>query len=586
MKLKRMFMGLIMALIYLLTVCINVSAYGEISKKADLTISNLKELVAFRDSVNKGNTYEGKTVKLLKDIDMSSIDNWEPIGKNDKPFTGTFDGRNKTISNMTIVTTDDIFCTLPYGLFGQTYIIINNKWIGSTIKNLNIKNVKITVSSYSYAGAIVGAGAKTNIINCNAQGTIISSNDTSTGGIVGFGQYANINNCHSFVNIPSKGNRIGGIVGSGDYCTIKNSSVGAVNITGVNYIGGLIGCGNYINEISNCKSSANVSGEDMVGGLVGGVAYYSNINNSNSDGNVTGEGGIGGLVGWQDYGSKITNCYSTGNVNGIGGVGGLVGYSRNSSVFNCYSTGDVTGRSTVGGFAGEITSTDDIMKTGKLSSGNNIIQNCHSTGNVKSINGTYSEVNFGGFAGVIYYENVVNCYSIGNILGSIFSGGFGGYIADSNLINCYSTGNISYKTDPIHVYDCGGFIGFARDSKLYNCYSSGNTSSCGMRFGDYIGYWDEELTNQNCYYNSESVGRPYGKEQQEINIRNSYIENGAPTGMSFTSMKNQSFVSELNGPIPEGIAKMLKVNNVKVYKYNWKYGENNNLPFIDSTLPY
>lgn len=53
---------------------------------ADLEISTLAELEAFRDAVNGGNTYEGKTVKLTADIDMSGKygegrESWEPIGR-------------------------------------------------------------------------------------------------------------------------------------------------------------------------------------------------------------------------------------------------------------------------------------------------------------------------------------------------------------------------------------------------------------------------------------------------------------------------------------------------------------------------
>ena len=43
------------------------------------TISNLDELEVFRDKVNSGDTFEGKSVILLDDIELQ--ENWEPIGQ-------------------------------------------------------------------------------------------------------------------------------------------------------------------------------------------------------------------------------------------------------------------------------------------------------------------------------------------------------------------------------------------------------------------------------------------------------------------------------------------------------------------------
>lgn len=57
------------------TLCIVLGVLGTFTVFAeetatDLEISTLTELEAFRDDVNNGNTYEGKTVKLTADIDM------------------------------------------------------------------------------------------------------------------------------------------------------------------------------------------------------------------------------------------------------------------------------------------------------------------------------------------------------------------------------------------------------------------------------------------------------------------------------------------------------------------------------------
>lgn len=61
-------------------------------------ISNVAGLEWFRDQVNNENTFEGKTIKLVADLDLNN-ENWTSIGTEAKPFSGTFDGNGKTIKN-------------------------------------------------------------------------------------------------------------------------------------------------------------------------------------------------------------------------------------------------------------------------------------------------------------------------------------------------------------------------------------------------------------------------------------------------------------------------------------------------------
>ena len=43
-------------------------------------IKNIEELKKFRDEVNAGNTFEGKYVQLLSNIQLDINEEWEPIG--------------------------------------------------------------------------------------------------------------------------------------------------------------------------------------------------------------------------------------------------------------------------------------------------------------------------------------------------------------------------------------------------------------------------------------------------------------------------------------------------------------------------
>ena len=77
-----------------------------------LRIRNIDDWILFTNNVKNGNTYEGKTVKLVADLDFNTA---EPPVINS--FKGVFDGCNHTISNFTL-----------YGdsLFGKNYGTVEN----------------------------------------------------------------------------------------------------------------------------------------------------------------------------------------------------------------------------------------------------------------------------------------------------------------------------------------------------------------------------------------------------------------------------------------------------------------------------
>ena len=84
----------------------------------DTNIGTVEQFIAFRDRVNTGATYEGRTVRLTKNLDLSSVcgadkGSWIPIGTEEHPFKGTFDGKHNSIYNLYISNTLDYS-----GLFG------------------------------------------------------------------------------------------------------------------------------------------------------------------------------------------------------------------------------------------------------------------------------------------------------------------------------------------------------------------------------------------------------------------------------------------------------------------------------------
>ena len=135
-------------------------------------IESAEDLAAFANSVNSGTDYNGATIKLKKDIDLSGK-YWTPIGSNVNPFRGTFDGNNKSIKYMSVNETSNNGNMLDYvGLFAyaESATFTNLTIIGSeisgycagsvvgfaegcTFKNIVCKN---SVTGALYAGGVAG----------------------------------------------------------------------------------------------------------------------------------------------------------------------------------------------------------------------------------------------------------------------------------------------------------------------------------------------------------------------------------------------------------------------------------------------
>ena len=195
------------------------------SAAEETTISNVDEWNTFVSSVNSGNTYEGKTVKLTADIE--NITNKINIGKE---FNGTFDGQNHTLMvNLQYGTTDR-----GAGLFPR---VGNGKSI--TVKNLTLGGV---IVGGMHTGGIVGeaadssrsGGATITIENVNVV-AYITQPESHLGGFIGHantGSTVTINNCHFLGDLRRSSGEavaIGGIVGwraGNTQVNISNSGFG------------------------------------------------------------------------------------------------------------------------------------------------------------------------------------------------------------------------------------------------------------------------------------------------------------------------------------------------------------------------
>ncbi len=215
---------------------------------------------------------------------------WVPIGNSNNKYQGTFDGNNKTITNLYINASQ-----LNVGLFGCTY--------EGTIKNLTFEYANVT-NTNNYVGVLVGkAFWGSTLQNIKISNTCQIKGGNYTGGIAGYLD-GNAYNC-----------------------------VNCATVQGIKYIGGLCGYYSIISRTGNsmtaCANYGNVTASSLgVGGLVG---YFDSgtIQDCANYGDVKGTERVAGMAGTVSNG-KIQNVFSYGNIsvtNKTQNVGMAFGYS-------------------------------------------------------------------------------------------------------------------------------------------------------------------------------------------------------------------------------------------------------------------
>ncbi len=260
-----------------------------------------------------------KHFKLRADIDLScfAATEFNLIGDgHDHPFTGVFDGDNRTISSFT--------CDRPaeedVGLF--RHVEVSSPYRG-TIKNLGLVDPNVTAEEGSNVGSLVGRLGGT-VLNCHVTGGHISGCQ-SVGGLVGYSEQGTI--------IDSQAD------------TTVNGSIG---------IGGLVGSV-YGGQTTLCRATGTVTGQETVGGLIGynrGAAA-----NCYAQASVTGVTMVGGAIGsnrWAFFPAIVANCYAAGPVTGNANTGGLIG-SNTGMVTDSFWDTEASGQTASSGGEGKTT---------------------------------------------------------------------------------------------------------------------------------------------------------------------------------------------------------------------------------------
>lgn len=458
--------------------CFPVSA-GAVSKNSSgvYEIATAQDLVDFATIVNSGETKANAIITA--DIDMAGI-NFDPIGTYSDYdgvrgrdcttiYRGNFDGNGFIISNLTINTSEKI----ETGLFSR---------VQGIIKNVNVKDARITNNSGIRAGIIAGEIEGGKVINCCVTGTV-STGHKQKGGIAGEGYDAKVINCYSsFEPLINKAGDYGNIDNS--FCsnklfvfegggtkenpykisnnddlfqlsnTINNSEYGYIynddyylqtadidlnneqftpigkyfkdGIQGSipNFIGHYNGNGYTIKNlyVDELDKFAGLFGSSV--GIIENLEVHGNINSKGVS--------TGGIVGEIGANAIVRNCCFFGDVtSGDFATGGIVGYIwQSGTVENCYHSGNVKSNGSAGGIAGRICS--NIESTADENSV--IVRNSYNIGSVS------------GFAGAIigyvdFYDNVINsvtiknCYSLKDDGNDIINGNCPSYETKSLTVN-------------------------------------------------------------------------------------------------------------------------------------------------------
>lgn len=272
----------------------------------DIIVTTADQLRAISDRVKKGYTYEGRTIRLAADIDVSNGNiNWEPIGcasadnSQIHPFMGRFDGQGHTISGLKTTGTSYDY----RGLFGlvinahisnvqidEPNISTNGKYVGAAVGwvyggSCYVGQVMVnnaTITARSSAGGVMGRSsddAYSTIEECYVSGTVSASQDDGdtgadgwSGGIVGNIHEGQITDCGSTSTILGKKT---GLVGGCEHAIAITRSY-AVSYNNTNLV-------SYVKEgatsiITDCPAEVS-TGEGMKNTLgTGNWYYFSNGN--------------------------------------------------------------------------------------------------------------------------------------------------------------------------------------------------------------------------------------------------------------------------------------------------------------------
>ncbi len=457
--------------------------------------------------------------KLMADIDLSTLCgvniggtdiDFPRIGINwdNSRYAGTFEGNNKTVSNLHITRPNMQYNGLFACLKGatiqnltldnanvvgqkQSATLVGNVENGSQLINCHVMNSKVSIT-VDLAGGMAGdVGGGSTLTSCSSTNVTVAKTGTvngpNVGGLVGNLAKGSIAEC--FVTnstIKSTKGSVGGITGQAgsligqdinpsaiteSYCT-SSTIIGDVLAGGI--VGKAIGT-----TIADCYNTSAIETTSATGGQAGGIAgrieNNGTISTSHNEGTITTKlWDAGGIAGGAVKNILIEDCYNIGTITAGQRVGGITGISQTQSIVRrCYNTGTI---STASYHAGGI--------SGVLQD-NSFMESCYNTGDV-----TAAEADAGGVVGHMKTNStLVASYNTGDVTGKAKIGGVAGFFGEvtedvSKIIACYNTGVLTCTGEA--TANNGVVDGKGGDCVLTACYSTHETNLDGTAVADIV----------------------------------------------------------------------------------------------------
>ena len=353
------------------------------------------------------------SARLTADIDFTGVTDFS--GYVIKTYSGIFDGQAFTVKNIE-------------ASFTKAFAFFTTIEKGGIVQNLKFDDVSLTLTSGSYAVALIAQTNYGRIENISASDITVNAYYASV--------YARYN-----------------------YGTISNCDVSGIDLD-AQYTSGAIVCTNYNGALieycdvtsgtvtlTNSSTSSDVYGGGIAGMVSGTIQYCSNgATVSVTGGRSVAAGGIAGYISaTADAPASFIGCSNTGNIsttdintsNGADYAGGIVGYQPamygqgHYNVEECYNAGNVTALANAGGICGA-----------RPMGSTNVINNCWNSGTITTT--TTSKRN--GAAGITGNGGnaiVKNCLNVGQVItgaygAPIIATSYDSHPGTAKLVNSYA----------------------------------------------------------------------------------------------------------------------------------------------------
>lgn len=504
-------------------------------------------------------------VNIVGHVDMSGLDEWTPIGTEDRPFNLKFDGRFMTISNFKYSSPLFGVCNcadISGVVFDQTCSVernqdfVSDRYLAPLAQQLINTQVRDCESD-----AFVGLNASAVTEGCNVyMSCLVACSD----------ELSTIKDCivgGSIVTRANKGTEkgslyIGGLVAKSmgsiepldnDICNVSISDSLTV---ASRYIGGLVGyVGNDLEldltGTSALQSNINISpaSDVYVGGIIGYAAsglklkapsWSGNITYNISTDNVVSQTGVSGMVGYSAASLDVDGASVSGEISvkannsktyaGAISLGGVVAIaSDGADIRNSHNSSKIAWTTHCANSNGHVSSVGGIA--GRIDKGIANIEECTNSGyllNGHVNNNGYSKGQLKGdrIGGIVGYYGldpksdkqtsnitIQNCHNTADLNSKRgFCGGIAGFLVNASVKNCSFTGNIT--KDHSNPY-AAGIVAGAERSTIQDCDVTASLygqyqGSCYVRVGGVVAILYDSSSIQGCRYFGNITGTAGG----------------------------------------------------------------------------